>query len=74
MERGYSRILISDQVLPDKGVSQLSCAIDLTMMTMCGKERTRMAWDELLGSVGLRISKVWPVAETSRPLIEVDFC
>lgn len=74
MERGYSRILINDQVLPEKGASTLRAAVDLTMMTMCGKERTRRDWDELLGSVGLCITRIWPVAEANQSLIEVDFC
>ena len=72
MERGYSRILINERVLPDRAVDQLSCVVDLTMLTMCGKERTRTDWDELLGSVGLQIVKVWIVAEPDKCLFEVD--
>ncbi|KAI9791596.1 MAG: hypothetical protein M1816_003682 [Peltula sp. TS41687] len=72
MERGYSRILINERVLPEKGVSSLDCVVDLTMLTMAGKERTRAEWDELLGSVGLRIVKVWTVTEPTQRLMEVD--
>lgn len=72
MKRGYSRILINERVLPDRGVDQLSCVVDLTMLTMCGKERTRADWDELLGSVGLQIVKMWIVAEPDKCLFEVD--
>ena len=72
MERGYSRILINDYILPAKEVSQLRSVVDMTMMTMCGKERTRSTWDELLGSVGLRIVKVWTVTRLSQSLIEID--
>lgn len=72
MERGYSRVLINEHILPEKGASQLTCVVDLTMLTMCGKERTRAQWDELLGSVGLRIVKVWTVTDPVQRLIEID--
>ena len=72
MKRGYSRILINDYVLPEKEVSQLRSVVDMTMMTMCGKERNRSVWEELLGSVGLRIVKVWTVTKLSQSLIEID--
>lgn len=72
MERGYSRILINERILPEKGASQLDCVVDLTMLTMCGKERSRAEWDELLKSVGLQIVKVWTVTGSNQRLMEVD--
>lgn len=33
---------------------------NLIMMCHSGKERTELQWHELLGSVGLRVRKIWP--------------
>ena len=60
MEKGYSRVLIDDYVIPDKAAPIRGAAMDFLMMCFCsGMERTRRQWDELLGRSGLEIVKVW---------------
>ncbi|CAK3792409.1 S-adenosyl-L-methionine-dependent methyltransferase [Lecanosticta acicola] len=60
MDPKYSRILIDDYVLPDTGADLRAASMDVLMMIFAsGMERTRHQWEELLGSVGLEIVKVW---------------
>lgn len=58
--KGRSRLLIAERVLPNIRCSQLDATWDLIMMRHSGKERTESQWQELLGSVGLRVRKIWP--------------
>ena len=54
-----SVILIDEMVLPETNVPWLVASIDLSMMCACGsRERTRTQWQELLDSIGLKISKI----------------
>lgn len=60
MEMGYSRLLISEFVLPDTGAALLPASLDFLMMTLMGGiERTESQWRSLLDSVGLEIVKIW---------------
>ena len=60
MEKGYSRILIDDYVLPNTGASLRGSSMDfLMMMYASGMERTRHQWETLLAASGLEIIKVW---------------
>lgn len=72
MKPGYSRLLIHDQILTEKGCSWTIAATDITMMGACaGKERTAKEFEALIGSVGqLKIEKIWPV-DLERGLLEV---
>ena len=71
MEPGYSRLLIEDQVLPDRGADATQAAIDMTMYVMTGGiERTQIVWRELLDSAGLEIMKIWSDTKGSVPVIE----
>lgn len=56
---GYSKILISDVVLPDKGTTSWPARSDLTMMTMlAAMERSASQWKTLLERAGLRITRI----------------
>lgn len=73
MKPGYSKLLISDIVLPETGVELFPATLDMLMLiTLSGKERTRMQWDSLLNSVGLKIVKVWRLegVKSVDPVIE----
>ncbi|GIZ39501.1 hypothetical protein CKM354_000288300 [Cercospora kikuchii] len=60
MKPGYSKLLIHDLVLPDKGASQFQAAFDMVMMTFnAGIERSRTQWEELLKKAGLRLEGIW---------------
>ncbi|KAL8823155.1 MAG: hypothetical protein Q9191_006124 [Dirinaria sp. TL-2023a] len=73
MKRGYSKILIDELVLPNEGVSPIGAFMDLTMLAIeTGSERTSQQWYDLLGSVGLRIEKIWPPTVGPYSLIEAE--
>ena len=60
MEPGYSKILLSEAILPDTGCSLLGAGLDIQMMGMhAGMERTMAQWKSLLEGEGFRIVKFW---------------
>jgi hypothetical protein len=62
MKPGYSKLLINDLVLPDKGAHWFTATMDLELMlTMCARERTAAQFVELINQVGggLRVEKIW---------------
>lgn len=61
MTRGYSRLLIHDIVMPERGASQWAVMMDWLMMAGYSTlERSRAQWESLVASVeGLRIEKIW---------------
>ena len=72
MKKGYSKILIDEMVLPDVGVPPKGAFLDLSMMVIeTGSERTLQQWHKLLGSVGLRIEKIWSSKVGPESVIEV---
>ena len=53
MEKGYSTLLLSENVIPRAGCNPHLSALDLTMMALFGsQERTEEHWKELLGQEG----------------------
>lgn len=71
MEKGYSRILIHEYVLPNTGASLRGSAMDfLMMMYTSGIERTIHQWQTLIESCGLEILKVWGVDSGYEQVIE----
>jgi hypothetical protein len=54
--RGYSKLLISEVVLPKVGATKMQTSLDLEVMNCTsGLERTEGDWKNLLGSVGFKI-------------------
>ncbi|CAG7947210.1 unnamed protein product [Penicillium nalgiovense] len=73
MERGYSKILIEDYVVPDQNAGIKETLIDMVVMVWCpGIERTRQRWTELLQSVGLRIRHFWMPDGYNKGIIEAE--
>ena len=71
MEKGYSRILIDDFVLPNKGASLRGFSMDfLMMMYASGMERSMQQWERLLDTCGLEIIKVWGIDSGHEQVIE----
>ena len=54
-----SRILITDNVVPEMGASRHMALQDINMMSFGGMERTQLQWESLLGRAGLSIKKIW---------------
>jgi O-methyltransferase domain len=68
-----SRILISDMALPEPVTAKDTHAVwlDLMMLTIGGKERTKRDWETLVESAGLKLVKLWQTPET-KPLVVVE--
>jgi O-methyltransferase domain len=68
-----SRILISDMALPEPITFQDAHAVwlDLMMLTIGGKERTKKDWESLVESAGLKLVKFWQKPEYA-PLVVVE--
>ena len=61
MKPGYSKILINDVVLPDKGVGWYATASDFGMLSLfSAMERAEAQWRSLIDRAGLKIIKIWP--------------
>ena len=72
MEKGYSRLLIDDFVLPDTEAPLRGCSIDfLMMMYASGIERTMSQWTKLLEKCGLEAVKIWSYRADYEQILEV---
>lgn len=75
MERGYSKLLINENVIPDIGADWQSTALDMMMLTLfSSKERTLSEWRQLLESPesGLKIVRIWGTKHSQESLIECE--
>lgn len=54
-----SKVLIGDTVLPERGVVGMSAFMDLAMMCIGGKERTRADFEAVCDAAGLKIDAVY---------------
>ncbi|PWY74331.1 S-adenosyl-L-methionine-dependent methyltransferase [Aspergillus heteromorphus CBS 117.55] len=60
MDPTYSRIIISDFVLPDTDVPLFQASLDIQMMSIgSGVERSERQWREMLDEAGLEITGIW---------------
>ena len=73
MIRGYSKLLINENVIPDKGAHWVSTALDMVMMAnFSASERTEQNWRELLESAGFKIVTIWTYEPGTESLIEAE--
>jgi hypothetical protein len=73
MERGYSKVLIEEHIVPDQNAGPQETLLDMIVMVWCpGNERTRQRWTELLHSVGLLIKNFWLPDGHSKGIIEAE--
>lgn len=77
MRPGYSRLLVNEWVVPERGASRFMTAEDMNMLaTAAGMERTERQHMGNLEAAGLRVERVWyagdgfseSVIEAVRPL------
>jgi hypothetical protein len=60
MKRGYSRLLIKELVIPDRGAPWALTAMDVNVIqSLAGQERTEAQFRGLLESVGLKVDGIW---------------
>ena len=73
MEKGYSKILINDFVVPDQGAHWAQTSLDLALMSTLGaKHRTRAEHHALVEGAGLRIANIYSHPQSLDSLIEVE--
>lgn len=71
MKVGYSKLLISENVVPDLGASWQITALDWFMMGFAAsRERTEVQWGELLELAGLPVVGIWTKEAHVESLIE----
>ncbi|KAL9612354.1 MAG: hypothetical protein Q9167_003041 [Letrouitia subvulpina] len=73
MEKGYSRLLLNENVIPATGANWKITSLDMIMMTvLASTERTEQHWKELLGSVGLKVTNIYSCEVGGESLIEAE--
>lgn len=73
MKKGYSKILINENAIPELNASWEQTGLDLLVMAcLSSGERTEQQWRRLLESVGLRVVNVWTYEKGSESLIEAE--
>lgn len=73
MRPRYSRLLVHESVVPPRRARWETTALDMVMLALCAsRERTQADWEALLGGCGLRILRIWSVAEGVESLIECE--
>lgn len=71
MEPGYSKLLIKDGMLPNKGAPFTLAGMDLGIMyCLAGRERTEAEWQSLLASAGLRVEAIFTHDRSDDGVIE----
>lgn len=71
MQRGFSKLLVSEFILPDTDVALFPASLDLQMMGLhAGMERSESQWRALLGSAGLEVVKIWQTVPGMEGVIE----
>lgn len=73
MKRGYSKILINENVIPSTNAYWETTSLDIIMMAdFASTERTEKHWYALIESAGLKITKIWTVRRGVESLIECE--
>ena len=74
MEKGYSRLLLFEFVVPNSNAPFRPSSTDFIMMThLGGIERTERHWESLIDSCGLKIVKIWAgLRSDSESIIEAE--
>lgn len=71
MTPGYSRVLISEFILPDDKTRPFPATLDVQMMGLhAGRERSESQWRSLLDRSGLTISGIWQKLPGGEGVIE----
>ncbi|KAL8846669.1 MAG: hypothetical protein Q9221_008255 [Calogaya cf. arnoldii] len=71
MQPDYSKLLISEFVLPDRDTALFPATLDMQMMGLhAGMERSEKQWRNLLDSAGLQVVKLWQDIKGGEGVIE----
>lgn len=73
LQKGYSKILINEYMVPDAGAAWPITVMDLLMMALVAvRERTEKQWRKLLTSAGLKVVNIWTYDQGTESLIEAE--
>ena len=72
MKPGYSKLLLHEMIIPEKGASVFHSMLDMTMMAFnAGMERTERQWRDLLQKGGFEVVQFWPpIQEDADGIVE----
>ncbi|KAL8698176.1 MAG: hypothetical protein Q9201_006716 [Fulgogasparrea decipioides] len=71
MEKGYSKLLINENIVPDRGADWKMTSLDWFMMALnVSAERTQTEWTELLRSAGFKVEGIWTADSATEILLE----
>ncbi|KAK2756094.1 hypothetical protein FQN54_005501 [Arachnomyces sp. PD_36] len=71
MKPGYSKLLIDDFILPDRGCPLYPCVQDMCMMGLLGGlERSQRHWTELLTSEGFEVTGIYSSGDENEGILE----
>lgn len=60
MKLGYSKLLVHEQIMPEKGAGQWVSIQDVNMMALCGvAERSEATWRSIIHEAGLTLEAVY---------------
>jgi len=69
---GFSKLLIQENVLPNRGCPKRGALGDIAMMQHTGMERSEDQWRQLLLSAGFEILRIWWAELGTTAIIEAD--
>lgn len=75
MKRGYSKLLLWDNVMPDKGAVTNTMCLDFQMMAFyAAGQRTEQEWKALIEDpeVGLKVTDIIRYSPQDQAVIEVE--
>jgi len=69
---GFSKLLIQENVLPNRGCPKRGALGDIAMMQHTGMERSEDQWRQLLSQAGFEILRIWWAELGTTAIIEAD--
>lgn len=73
MRKGYSTLLLSENVLPEVDCNPHLSAIDICMMTeLAALERSDKQWNAVLTSAGFKLVKVFTIPSSTKSVLQAE--
>jgi hypothetical protein len=73
MTKGYSKVLVNEMMIPNKGALWLTMAMDWTMMVLLSsRERMRVSLEDTIALCWLKVVKTWTDPSGAHGLIETE--
>ena len=68
---GYSKLLIHERILADKGATEWDATMDMGMLMFHGsQERSKQQWRQLLEQAGFRVETFWMAPFDGEGIVE----